>query len=168
MNPLRLARKEPNLCDHNALDMAGYRCIFWGPLTGPGVAKINYFFHGLDPDGCLIADWERIRIKSIEKQDADTQKGFLAYWILTLQKKEKYFLRWIGIFYWQAPFNGCLHRYLSTWFFSSTWITESSVFAAFSIFACFSACQVIASPERRVLSSEPVMNFARPLRTKRW
>ena len=110
MNPLRLARKEPNLCDHNALDMAGYRCIFWGPLIGPGVAKINYFFHGLDPDGCLIADWERIRIKSIEKQDADTQKGFLAYWILTLQKKEKYFLRWIGTFYWQAPFNGCLNR----------------------------------------------------------
>ena len=44
------------MCDTNALDMAGYRCIFWGPLSGPGVAKINYFFHDLDPYGCLVAD----------------------------------------------------------------------------------------------------------------
>jgi hypothetical protein len=39
MSPVRLARKEPNLCDTNTLDMAGYRCIFWGSLTGPGVTK---------------------------------------------------------------------------------------------------------------------------------
>jgi hypothetical protein len=68
MNPQRLARKEPNLCDTNALDMAGNRCIFWGPLTGPGVTtkkrrlfslcnrRLFFFLTDLDPDGCLAAD----------------------------------------------------------------------------------------------------------------
>jgi len=59
MNPQRLARKEPNLCDTNALDMAGYRCIFWGPLTGPGVTtKIyNRRFYIFEPTLILMGAW---------------------------------------------------------------------------------------------------------------
>ena len=48
-------------------------------------------FTDLDPDGCLVADLRKDPHQIIEKQDADTQKGLLAYWILTLQKRRGFF-----------------------------------------------------------------------------
>ena len=46
--------------------------------------------------------------QTLEKQGADKQKGLLPRWWVTLQKTIL-FLRWTGVFYWQGPFNGCLH-----------------------------------------------------------
>jgi hypothetical protein len=73
MSPQWLARKEPfillTLTGHDKVPM-----FLWGPAHGPGVAKKNhgssaarhlslfatqlyiFFFTGLDPDGCLLAD----------------------------------------------------------------------------------------------------------------
>ena len=94
MNPLWLARKEPWVLlqplGHDKVPM-----FFWGPLSGPGVTKkkvwlltVCYFsFNGLDPDGCLVADQLRVRIKTLEKPGAVTQKGHAPLWMLTLQKK---------------------------------------------------------------------------------
>ena len=36
--------------------------------------------------------------------------GIVSDWIMPMQKK--IILRWIGVFYWQVPFNGCLNRLL--------------------------------------------------------
>ncbi len=70
MSPRRLARKEPNLCDFSALDMAGYRC-FSGvrePDQGPQRKSnvVNYFLTGLDPDGCLVADQRKVYAKHLK------------------------------------------------------------------------------------------------------
>ena len=74
------------MCDTNALDMAGYRCIFWGPLTGPGVSRkkgrllryeivkvsslrnrrLHLFLTDLDPDGCLVADQRKVYAKHLK------------------------------------------------------------------------------------------------------
>ena len=45
--------------------------------------------------------------QTLEIPAADKQKGLLPRWLVTLQKTIL-FLRWIGVFYWQGPFNGCL------------------------------------------------------------
>jgi hypothetical protein len=49
--------------------------IFWGPMNGPGVVKnrnaMNYFFNGLDPDGCLAADHYKGACYTIERPGAD-------------------------------------------------------------------------------------------------
>ncbi len=73
MNPVRLAHKEPHLCDHNALDMAEYRCIFWGPLTGAGVSRkkgrllryatVDFIFS--DPTLILMGAWLQINERSM-------------------------------------------------------------------------------------------------------
>ena len=88
MNPQRLARKEPNLCDTNALDIAGYRCIFWGPLTGPGVTtkkrrllslcnrRLFFFLTDLDPDGCLVADQLKVYAKHLKYRVQINKRGY--------------------------------------------------------------------------------------------
>ena len=83
LSPRMLARKEPNLCDFNALDMAGYRCSSGVRYRTRGLKEkvtcLTISFYGLGPEGCLVAD----------------------------PAKNDFILRWISISYWQEPFNGC-------------------------------------------------------------
>ena len=85
MNPLRLARKEPNLCDVNALDMSGYRCFsgvhYWTRGHKEKVTSVTISFAGLDPDGCLVADQLKVHTKHLKNWLQVNKKGhFRAGW----------------------------------------------------------------------------------------
>ncbi len=44
--------------------------FFWGPLLDQGPQRksnvVNYFFHCLDPDGCLVADQRKVYAKHLK------------------------------------------------------------------------------------------------------
>ena len=73
--------------------------FFWGPTTGPGVAKkLALSFIDLEPDGCLVADRSRIRTKKFEITGAGTEEGRIPLLEDVPAKKIVAFLRWRGVF----------------------------------------------------------------------
>ena len=90
MSPPRLARKEPNLCDFNALNMAGYRCfsgVRW-PDQGPQrKSNVLYYFFNRPwswwVPGCRST---KGLCQTLEIPGAEKPKGLLPRWWVILQK----------------------------------------------------------------------------------
>ena len=70
------------------------------------VTFLTISFTGLDPDGCLVVDQLKVYAKHLKyRVQVNKRSCFRAGWWPC--KKTTLFLRWIRVFYWQGPFNGC-------------------------------------------------------------